>query len=282
MIGEVAALDLAWFESRPLFGAVGRGHAGPRAGERAARPARGARRRGARAAVDRVRGRSTSPSPTSTATSGWCSRRPTAWSAFFDRRAHAERARRARAGGPAGRGHRPRHRPRPRHPRHRRRPRARALRRRVAARGVPRARPAAGARVLLARAEQARDVLPEGLGARGFAVDVLPVYRTVRADARRRRRSSGCGAARSTRSRSRRRRRSPTCSTSLGGVARPAAARACSIGPVTSATAVERGLRVDAEADEHTIDGLVAALLERFWRSVKPRGPGHRAGTVPR
>ena len=38
---------------------------------------------------------------------------------------------------------------------------------------------AASARVLLARAEQARDVLPEGLGARGYTVDVLPVYRTV-------------------------------------------------------------------------------------------------------
>ncbi len=37
-----------------------------------------------------------------------------------------------------------------------------------------------------------------------------------------------------------------------------------SIGPVTSATAVERGLRVDAEADPHTIDGLVATLLHAF------------------
>ena len=34
-----------------------------------------------------------------------------------------------------------------------------------------------------------------------------------------------------------------------------------SIGPVTSKTAAERGLRVDAEAEEHTIDGLVAALV---------------------
>ena len=37
-----------------------------------------------------------------------------------------------------------------------------------------------------------------------------------------------------------------------------------SIGPVTSATAKERGLRVDVEATEHTIDGLVAALLDRL------------------
>ena len=40
----------------------------------------------------------------------------------------------------------------------------------------------AGARVLLARAEQARDVLPTGLRERGYDVDVLAVYRTVRAE----------------------------------------------------------------------------------------------------
>ena len=34
------------------------------------------------------------------------------------------------------------------------------------------------------------------------------------------------------------------------------------IGPITSATARELGLAVTAEADPHTIDGLVAALLE--------------------
>src|SRR5437764_5165528 len=40
---------------------------------------------------------------------------------------------------------------------------------------------AAGERVLLARAEKARDVLPAGLSERGYAVDVLAVYRTVAA-----------------------------------------------------------------------------------------------------
>jgi len=34
-----------------------------------------------------------------------------------------------------------------------------------------------------------------------------------------------------------------------------------SIGPVTSETARARGLRVDAEADPHTIDGLVDAVV---------------------
>jgi uroporphyrinogen-III synthase len=37
-----------------------------------------------------------------------------------------------------------------------------------------------------------------------------------------------------------------------------------SIGPVTSKTAEERGFRVDVEATEHTIDGLVDALLRAF------------------
>jgi uroporphyrinogen III methyltransferase/synthase len=45
------------------------------------------------------------------------------------------------------------------------------------------------------------------------------------------------------------------------GVSFPAGARVVSIGPVTSATARERGLDVAVEADRHDIDGLVSALL---------------------
>ena len=37
--------------------------------------------------------------------------------------------------------------------------------------------------------------------------------------------------------------------------------RIASIGPVTSATARELGLRVDVEAHEHTVPGLVRALV---------------------
>jgi uroporphyrinogen-III synthase len=33
------------------------------------------------------------------------------------------------------------------------------------------------------------------------------------------------------------------------------------IGPITAATARERGLAVDVEAEPHTIDGFVAALV---------------------
>ena len=41
----------------------------------------------------------------------------------------------------------------------------------------------------------------------------------------------------------------------------PAGARLVSIGPVTSETARELGLRVDVEAGRHDIDGLVDALV---------------------
>jgi uroporphyrinogen III methyltransferase/synthase len=37
-----------------------------------------------------------------------------------------------------------------------------------------------------------------------------------------------------------------------------------SIGPITSEAARARGLRVDVEADPHTIDGLVEALVRQL------------------
>src|SRR4029078_6395176 len=47
--------------------------------------------------------------------------------------------------------------------------------------------------------------------------------------------------------------------------------RVISIGPVTSETARALGLRVDAEADPHTIDGLVAAVLETLRATARGR-----------
>ncbi len=119
-----------------------------------------------------------------------------------------------------------------------------------------------GARVLVARAEQARDLLPDGLGARGYAVDVLPVYRTVRATpepgALERVRSGAVDAITFTSSST-----VENLCEAVGPLPDPQPL-VVSIGPVTSATAVARGLRVDAEATDHTIDGLVTTLLTRF------------------
>jgi uroporphyrinogen III methyltransferase/synthase len=117
-----------------------------------------------------------------------------------------------------------------------------------------------GERVLLPRAEQARDVLPEGLTSRGFAVDVLPIYRTVAAvpDAAllARVRDGGVDAITFTSSST-----VENFCDLVEAVPEPQPT-VVSIGPVTSATAKGRGLRVDAEAAEHTIDGLVATLLD--------------------
>ena len=117
-----------------------------------------------------------------------------------------------------------------------------------------------GARVLIARAESARDVLPEGLAERGYEVDVHAVYRTVPvapdAGHLERVRAGDVDAITFT--------SSSTVKNFCAAVGPFAAAQPAviSIGPVTSETARELGLRVDTEADPHTIDGLVMAVLE--------------------
>ena len=116
-----------------------------------------------------------------------------------------------------------------------------------------------GARVLIARAEQARDVLPEGLGAVGYSVDILPVYRTVRAEpdaaAVARVREGRVDAI------------SFTSSSTVANLcdllgAMPILSRSwCRSGRSPPTPHASRGLDVDVEADPHTIDGLVDALV---------------------
>lgn len=114
-------------------------------------------------------------------------------------------------------------------------------------------------RVLVARAQKARDVLPTGLSERGYEVEVLAVYRTVTATPDpavvERVRGGEVDALTFTSSST----VANLCDL-LGEVPAPQPLVA-SIGPVTSKAATERGLRVDVEATEHTIDGLVDALL---------------------
>jgi uroporphyrinogen III methyltransferase/synthase len=119
-----------------------------------------------------------------------------------------------------------------------------------------------GERVLLPRAEIARDVLPAGLRERGYEVDVLPVYRTVRATPADADvalvRGGDVDAITFTSSSTVQNFRDLV--PSFEGE-QPLVV---SIGPVTSNTARGHGLRVDVEAETHTIDGLVAALLGRY------------------
>jgi uroporphyrinogen III methyltransferase / synthase len=114
-----------------------------------------------------------------------------------------------------------------------------------------------GGRVLLARAEVARDVLPEGLRAGGWAVDVVDAYRTVPAPVTDAQRAAVVAADVITFTSSSTVERTLEA---IGAEALPPVV-AC-IGPVTAATARHHGLTVHVEAAAHTIDGLVAALVD--------------------
>ena len=113
------------------------------------------------------------------------------------------------------------------------------------------AEPLDGARVLVARAAEARDVLPEGLRERGAEVDVVALYDTVAEPAA----APVEGADYVTFT------SSSTVRFFVETHGPPNGARVVSIGPVTTATARELGLEVHAEAERHDIDGLVDALL---------------------
>jgi uroporphyrinogen III methyltransferase / synthase len=125
--------------------------------------------------------------------------------------------------------------------------------------------PAGGGRVLLARAEGARDVLPQGLRAKGYDVDVLAVYRTEPVppdpEVLERVRNGGVDAITFTSSST-----VDNFCDAVGPMSGGSQPRVISIGPVTSASARARGLNVDAEAEPHTIDGLVEALVHVLGR----------------
>ena len=116
----------------------------------------------------------------------------------------------------------------------------------------------AGRRILLPRAAVARDLVPDELTRREAHVDVVEAYRTV---------APADLAEHATEVLARKPRWIAFTSSStvknlvkvvepstLGGI------KIASIGPVTSQTLRECGLKVNAEADPHTMEGLVAAI----------------------
>jgi uroporphyrinogen III methyltransferase/synthase len=115
--------------------------------------------------------------------------------------------------------------------------------------------PERAARVLLPRAAVARDVLPEGLRAMGYEVDVVEAYRTARPAPAPELAQAVAGADAVTFTSS----STVTGYVELMGVQRLPPVVAC-IGPVTAATARELGIEVTAVATEHTLAGLVEAL----------------------
>src|SRR4051812_44764857 len=110
-------------------------------------------------------------------------------------------------------------------------------------------------RALIARAEEARDVLPDALRERGAEVDVLALYRTVAEPLSGEARAAALGADYAT----------FTSASSVRFFAAAAGTLAgpklVSIGPATSEELRRHGAEPDLEADVHTPDGLVDALV---------------------
>jgi uroporphyrinogen III methyltransferase/synthase len=118
--------------------------------------------------------------------------------------------------------------------------------------------PLDGRPVLIARAADARDVLPDALRDRGAEVDVVALYDTVREPLPDERLRSVAAADYVTFTSSSTVR---FLMAALGADGLPGSPRVVSIGPVTSQTAREHGLEVHVEATRHDIDGLLEALL---------------------
>jgi len=123
--------------------------------------------------------------------------------------------------------------------------------------------PVKGRRVLVARAAEARDLLPDALRQRGAEVDVAALYETVAEPLGEAAREGLAQADYVT----------FTSSSTVrflleaaGGDSLAAQTRVVSIGPITSETAREQGLTVHVEAQRHDIDGLLDALVEDALR----------------
>jgi uroporphyrinogen III methyltransferase/synthase len=113
-----------------------------------------------------------------------------------------------------------------------------------------------GGRVLVAQADLARPVLVDGLRARGWEVDAVTAYRTVPAPVDEAARAAITAADAVT---------FTSASTVENFVASAGVGAVPSvvvtIGPITTAAANALGIEVTAEADPHSVDGVVHALL---------------------
>jgi len=125
-------------------------------------------------------------------------------------------------------------------------------------------RGAAGSRVLIPRAQEAREVLPEKLAEAGAQVEVVAAYETVLDDA-------GVAEITDMLSGGDIDIISFTSSSTVKNfmkllegfdfTALPDSVAIACIGPITAETARELGLRVDMVADKYTIQGLVRAII---------------------
>jgi len=123
----------------------------------------------------------------------------------------------------------------------------------------------AGRRIVILRAAEAREVLPEKLVERGAIVDVVPVYRTIleHSDAARMREMLSKGEIDIITFTS-----SSTVTNFIELIGEevakqlPPSVQIACIGPITAKTAEDNGLRPGIVAEEYTTEGLVKAILE--------------------
>jgi uroporphyrinogen III methyltransferase / synthase len=132
-----------------------------------------------------------------------------------------------------------------------------------------------GERVLIPRAKVAREILPQKLREAGAEVVVPPAYESVpssdgKEELSRRLLSGEIDCVTFT--------ASSTVENFVGAFGTGEAAQllagsavAC-IGPITADTALKHGLRVDAEAEEYTISGLVEAVVDLLAADPAKRG----------
>ncbi len=142
--------------------------------------------------------------------------------------------------------------------------------------------PWSGLSVLLPSADIGRDELAEGLSRLGAAVERVTAYRTIPApDAAQRAArafAEGIDVVTFTSSSTVRNLLSILDRDGLdrdgnGRAALDGSLVAC-IGPVTAAAARELGLRVDIEAQEHTVEGLASALVDYFSHTETAENTG--------
>jgi uroporphyrinogen III methyltransferase/synthase len=115
-----------------------------------------------------------------------------------------------------------------------------------------------GRKVLVARAAEARDVLPDALRERGAEVDVVALYETVREPPD----PEAVEAAQSADYITFTSSSTVRNLTEALGDRFPSEARIVSIGPITSEAARSAGLEIHIEAERHNVGGLVEALLK--------------------
>jgi uroporphyrinogen III methyltransferase / synthase len=119
-------------------------------------------------------------------------------------------------------------------------------------------------KILIARALEARDILPEQLKQRGAIVDVVPVYKTVKVGAKNVSLDSlkNLDIITFASSSSVRNFVELFPKEELNSIISNAAIAV--IGPITAQTAHELGLPIVIEATEYTIPGLVTAILAYY------------------